>query len=127
MSRNLFLVKYEDNYYDDTSEILEQTFLKEEIYEKLEKYLDLREIPETKDSEDMVSIFYIKEDNLIGVIQDILIPECIRESENIDKEIIDGETENKILSFGITANILKLLILKRDNYKNDSNILLIVG
>lgn len=127
MSRNLFLVKYEDNYYDDTSEILEQTFLKEEIYEKLEKYLDIREIPETKDSEDMVSIFYIKEDNLIGVIQDILIPECIRESENIDKEIIDGETENKILSFGITANILKLLILKRDNYKNDSNILLIVG
>lgn len=43
MSKNLFLVKYRDqNYFDDTSETLDQASLREDIYEKLKKYIEKR-------------------------------------------------------------------------------------
>ena len=74
-----------------------------------------------------VSIDYIDEDRIIDVIKTILIPECIKKSEDIDKNIIDDETEDKILSFGSVVNVLKLLIMKRDEYQNNPNILLMVG
>ncbi|HFC8466729.1 TPA: hypothetical protein ACFP4A_002064 [Neisseria subflava] len=128
MSKNLFLIKYHDyNHYDDTSKILEQAYLKEDIYEKLEQYLKTKEILEAEDEPDKVSIDYIDEDRIIDVIKTILIPECIKKSEDIDKNIIDDETEDKILSFGSVVNVLKLLIMKRDKYQNNPNILLMVG
>ena len=127
MSKNLFLIKYHDNnHYDDTSKILEQAYLKEDIYEKLQ-YLKTKEILEAEDVPEKVSIDYIDEDRIIDVIKTILIPECIKKSEDIDKNIIDDETEDKILSFGSVVNVLKLLIMKRDEYQNNPNILLMVG
>ena len=129
MSKNLFLIKYQDNnHYDDTSETLERAYLKEEIHEKLQEYLNAKEIPEAKGFSDRVSIDYSEEDNINDIIKYVLIPECIRASEEIDKKIIDSKiVEEKILSLGVLVNVLKLLILKRDEYKDNPNVLLIVG
>ena len=40
MSKNLFLVQYQDqSYCDDTSETLDQVYLSEELYEKIQEYV----------------------------------------------------------------------------------------
>ncbi|MCS4534033.1 hypothetical protein [Neisseria montereyensis] len=129
MSKSLFLVKYQDqNYYDDTSEILEQTPLREDVYEKLKEYIGEKYISETKDSTEEILINYINDENLIKIINDILIPACIKGSEQIDKKIIDSSnTEEKLFLLGDLINILKILSIKRDKYNKNLNILVMVG
>lgn len=130
MSKNLFLVRYEDedqDFYDDTAETLERVYLGEEIYEKIKPYFQEKKIFETKNSSDVVRINHIPSDSIEKIISEILIPECIRASEQLDKDIINNETEGKILLFGVLANILKLFIAKRDDYSNTSKVLIMVG
>ncbi|MCW9718827.1 hypothetical protein [Avibacterium sp. 21-599] len=129
MSNTLFLVKYDGNeeYYDDTSKTLEKVTLKDHIYERLEPYLIEKMIYESKGSDDMFSQKYIDSNKIADIINDILIPECVRESEKIDKQLITSDTESKILSFGDLASILKIFTLKRDNYSDNQDVLLMVG
>lgn len=128
MSKNLFLVKYLDkDYCDDTSETLEQTFLMEGIYEKLKEYIERMDILETKGSIEKISIDYIKDEHIEKIVNNILIPECIKQSEQIDKKFIDKKTEEEFLLLGRLINILEVMINKRDNYMNNPNILMMVG
>lgn len=128
MSKNLFLVKYLDkDYCDDTSETLEQTFLMEGIYEKLKEYIERIDILETKGSIEKISIDYIKDEHIEKIVNNILIPECIKQSEQIDKKFIDKKTEEEFLLLGRLINILEVMINKRDNYMNNPNILMMVG
>lgn len=128
MSKNLFLVKYLDkDYCDDTSETLEQTFLMEGIYEKLKEYIERMDILETKGSIEKNSIDYIKDEHIEKIVNNILIPECIKQSEQIDKKFIDKKTEEEFLLLGRLINILEVMINKRDNYMNNPNILMMVG
>ena len=60
-------------------------------------------------------------------MKNILIPAWIREIEKADTEIIDASIEQVMLSSGNISNILDLLNLKRNNYKNDSSVLVMVG
>lgn len=128
MSKNLFLVKYLDkDYCDDTSETLEQTFLMEGIYEKLKEYIERMDILETKGSIEKISIDYIKDEHIEKIVNNILMPECIKQSEQIDKKFIDKKTEEEFLLLGRLINILEVMINKRDNYMNNPNILMMVG
>lgn len=128
MSKNLFLVKYlYKDYCDDTSETLEQTFLMEGIYEKLKEYIERMDILETKGSIEKISIDYIKDEHIEKIVNNILIPECIKQSEQIDKKFIDKKTEEEFLLLGRLINILEVMINKRDNYMNNPNILMMVG
>lgn len=128
MSKNLFLVKYRDqNYFDDTSETLDQASLREDIYEKLKKYIEKKDILETKASDEKISIDYIKDEFVVKIVREVLVPECIRESEEMDKTIVDKNTESKLFLLGDLIDILRLMVVKRDKYLNNNNILLMIG
>ena len=128
MSKNIFLVQYQDqNYFDDTSETIDKVYLSEEVYEKLKDYIKTREILESKNSTNKTLINYIECDDISNIVKNILIPAWIREIEKADTEIIDASIEQVMLSSGNISNILDLLNLKRNNYKNDSSVLVMVG
>lgn len=128
MSKNIFLVQYQDqNYFDDTSETIDEVYLNEEVYEKLKDYIKTREILESKNSTNKTLINYIECDDISNIVKNILIPAWIREIEKADTEIIDASIEQVMLSSGNISNILDLLNLKRNNYKNDSSVLVMVG
>lgn len=128
MSKNLFLVKYRDqNYFDDTSETLDQASLREDIYEKLKKYIEKKDILETKASDEKISIDYIKDEFVVKIVREVLVPECIRESEEMDKTIVDKNTESKLFFLGDLIDVLRLMVVKRDKYLNNNNILLMIG
>lgn len=128
MSKNLFLVKYRDqNYFDDTSETLDQASLREDIYEKLKKYIEKKDILETKASDEKISIDYIKDEFIVKIVSEVLVPECIRESEEMDKTIVDKNTESKLFLLGDLIDVLRLMVVKRDKYLNNNNILLMIG
>ena len=128
MSKNIFLVQYQDqNYFDDTSENIDEVYLNEEVYEKLKDYIKTREILESKNSTNKTLINYIECDDISNIVKNILIPAWIREIEKADTEIIDASIEQVMLSSGNISNILDLLNLKRNNYKNDSSVLVMVG
>jgi hypothetical protein len=128
MSKNIFLVQYQDqNYCDDTSETIDEVYLNEEVYEKIKDYIKTREILESKNSTNTTLINYIEYDDISNIVKNILIPAWIREIEKADTEIIDASIEQVMLSSGNISNILDLLNLKRNNYKNDSSVLVMVG
>lgn len=128
MSKNIFLVQYQDqNYFDDTSETIDEVYLNEEVYEKLKDYIKTREIPESKNSTNKTLINYIECHDISNIVKNILIPAWIREIQKADTEIIDASIEQVMLSSGNISNILDLLNLKRNNYKNDSSVLVTVG
>jgi hypothetical protein len=128
MSKNIFLVQYQDqNYFDDTTETIDEVYLNEEVYEKLKDYIKTREILESKNSTNKTLINYIECDDISNIVKNILIPAWIREIEKADTEIIDASIEQVMLSSGNISNILDLLNLKRNNYKNDSSVLVMVG
>lgn len=128
MSNTLFLVEYQnEDFCDDTSEVLEQSDLSEELYEKLKNYLTVKEILETKSSSEKVKIQYIQDEKITEIIKNVVEPMGIRKSEEIDKCIQGNDTEKQILSFGMIANALKLLVVKRDIYKHKNNVLIMVG
>lgn len=128
MSKSIFLVQYQDqNYFDDTSETIDEVYLNEEVYEKLKDYIKTREILESKNSTNKTLINYIECDDISNIVKNILIPAWIREIEKADTEIIDASIEQVMLSSGNISNILDLLNLKRNNYKNDSSVLVMVG
>ena len=128
MSKNIFLVQYQDqNYFDDTSETIDEVYLNEEVYEKLKDYIKTREILESKISTNKTLINYIECDDISNIVKNILIPAWIREIEKADTEIIDASIEQVMLSSGNISNILDLLNLKRNNYNNDSSVLVMVG
>ena len=128
MSKNIFLVQYQDqNYFDDTSETIDEVYLNEEVYEKLKDYIKTREILESKNSTNKTLINYIECDDISNIVKNILIPAWIREIEKTDTEIIDASIEQVMLSSGNISNILDLLNLKRNNYNNDSSVLVMVG
>ena len=128
MSKNIFLVQYQDqNYFDDTSESIDEVYLNEEVYEKLKDYIKTREILESKNSTNKTLINYIECDDISNIVKNILIPAWIREIEKADTEIIDASIEQVMLSSGNISNILDLLNLKRNNYNNDSSVLVMVG
>jgi hypothetical protein len=128
MSKNLYLVQYENqNHYDDTSNTLDKTYLDEDLFNKLNGYMERKDIFESKDSFDKVEVNYIRNTEIINVINNILLPECVRKSEDIDKNILDKDIESKILIFGSLANVLRLLVRKRDEFHNNPNILVMVG
>ncbi len=128
MSKNIFLVQYQDqNYFDDTSETIDEVYLNEEVYEKLKDYIKTREILESKNSTNKTLINYIECDDISNIVKNILIPAWIREIEKADTEIIDASIEQVMLSSGNISNILDLLNLKRNNYNNDSSVLVMVG
>ena len=128
MSKNLFLVQYQDqSYCDDTSETIDQVYLSDELYEKIQKYVKPKEILETKNSTYKISISYVENNDITNIVKNILIPAWIREIEKADTEIIDASIEQVMLSSGNISNILDLLNLKRNNYKNDSSVLVMVG
>ena len=128
MSKNIFLVRYQDqNYFDYTSETIDEVYLNEEVYEKLKDYIKTREILESKNSTNKTLINYIECDDIANIVKNILIPAWIREIEKADTEIIDASIEQVMLSSGNISNILDLLNLKRNNYKNDSSVLVMVG
>ena len=128
MSKNIFLVQYQDqNYFDDTSETIDEVYLNEEVYEKLKDYIKTREILESKNSTNKTLIIYIECDDISNIVKNILIPAWIREIEKADTEIIDASIEQVMLSSGNISNILDLLNLKRNNYNNDSSVLVMVG
>ena len=60
-------------------------------------------------------------------MKNILIPAWIREIEKADTEFIDASIEKVMSSSGNISNILDLLNLKRNNYKNDDSVLVMVG
>lgn len=128
MSNTLFLVAYQnEDFCDDTSEILEQSDLSEELYEKLKSYLTVKEILETQSSAEKVKIQYIKDEQITEIIKDVVEPMGIKKSEELDKRLQSNETEKQILSLGVIANALKLLVMKRDIYKNKNNVLIMVA
>lgn len=128
MSHTLFLVSYQnEDFYDDTSEILEQSDLSEELYEKLKSYLTVKEILETQSSAEKVKIQYIKDEQITEIIKDVVEPMGIKKSEEVDKRLQSNETEKQILSFGVVAHALRLLVMKRDVYKNKNNVLIMVA
>ena len=128
MSKNIFVVQYQDqNYFDDTSETIDEVYLNEEVYEKLKDYIKTREILESKNSTNKTLINYIECDDISNIVKNILIPAWIREIEKADTEIIDASIEQVMLSSGNISNILDLLNLKRNNYNNDSSVLVMVG
>lgn len=128
MSKNLFLVQYQDqSYCDDTSETLDQVYLSEELYEKIQEYVKSKEILETKNSTYKILISYIENDDIANIVKNILIPAWIREIEKADTNLIDNNIERIMSSSGNISNILDLLNLKRKNYKDDSNVLVMVG
>jgi hypothetical protein len=128
MSKNIFLVQYQDqNYCDDTSETIDEVYLNEEVYEKIKDYIKTREILESKNSTNKTLINYIEYDDISNIVKNILIPAWIREIEKADTEIINASIEQVMLSSGNISNILDLLNLKRNNYKNDSSVLVMVG
>lgn len=128
MSKNIFLVQYQDqNYFDDTSETIDEVYLNEEVYEKLKDYIKTREILESKNSTNKTLINYIECDDISNIVKNILIPAWIREIEKADTEIIYASIEQVMLSSGNISNILDLLNLKRNNYNNDSSVLVMVG
>ncbi len=128
MSRNLYLVKYDvEDLCDDTSEYIEEVYLDDKLYEKLNKYIESKKILETKNTTDTVIINYINDECIVDVINNIVIPECVRASEKIDKKFIDKNIEIRIFSLGGLANVLRLLVRKRDEFHNNPNILVTVG
>ena len=125
MSKNLFLVQYQDqSYCDDTSETIDQVYLSDELYEKIQKYVKPKEILETKNSTYKISISYVENNDITNIVKNILIPAWIREIEKADTKFIDNNIERIMSSSGNISNILDLLNLKRNNY---SNVLVMVG
>ena len=53
--------------------------------------------------------------------------DLIREIEKADTKFIDNNIERIMSSSGNISNILDLLNLKRNNYKDNSNVLVMVG
>ena len=94
---------------------------------ELKDYIKTREILESKNSTNKTLINYIECDDISNIVKNILIPAWIREIEKADTEIIDASIEQVMLSSGNISNILDLLNLKRNNYKNDSSVLVMVG
>lgn len=129
MSKNLYLVRYQDqNYFDDTSEKLGDSFLGDDVYENLKKYIGKKEILESKDTDKKILINYIKNEFISEAIRCVLIPECIKGSEQIDKEtIIDKDMESKFFLLEGLISILRLAVTKRDKYNDNDNVLLMVG
>ena len=128
MSKNLFLVQYQDqSYCDDTSETLDQVYLSDELYEKIQEYVKSKEILETKNSAYKISISYVENNDITNIVKKILIPAWIREIEQVDTKFIDINIERIMSSSGNISNILDLLNLKRNNYKDNSNVLVMVG
>ncbi|OFQ13730.1 hypothetical protein HMPREF2952_06315 [Neisseria sp. HMSC068C12] len=128
MSKNLFLVQYQDqSYCDDTSETIDQVYLSDELYEKIQKYVKPKEILETKNSTYKISISYVENNDITNIVKNILIPAWIREIEKADTKFIDNNIERIMSSSGNISNILDLLNLKRNNYKDNSNVLVMVG
>ena len=128
MSKNIFLVQYQDqNYCDDTSETIDEVYLNEEVYEKIKDYIKTREILESKNSTNTTLINYIEYDDISNIVKNILIPAWIREIEKADTKFIDNNIERIMSSSGNISNILDLLNLKRNNYKDNSNVLVMVG
>ena len=128
MSKNLFLVQYQDqSYCDDTSETIDQVYLSDELYEKIQKYVNPKEILETKNSTYKISISYVENNDITNIVKNILIPAWIREIEKADTKFIDNNIERIMSSSGNISNILDLLNLKRNNYKDNSNVLVMVG
>ena len=86
MSKNLFLVQYQDqSYCDDTSETIDQVYLSDELYEKIQKYVKPKEILETKNSTYKISISYVENNDITNIVKNILIPAWIREIEKAIK------------------------------------------
>lgn len=86
-----------------------------------------KDILETKASDEKISIDYIKDEFIVKIVSEVLVPECIRESEEMDKTIVDKNTESKLFLLGDLIDVLRLMVVKRDKYLNNNNILLMIG
>lgn len=131
MYSRIYLVNFQsddDKLYDDCSKTILSTPINNDIFQIIEKFFIDKEIFETQKSVDSF-IKKIIPNNQLESVRDEILSAYLKEIDNIkiNSNLITSELMSEIFSLTDKGNILKLVIMKMEQYKNEDNIILMLG